>query len=257
MRIAACLLFLASTPAFTQTRPLLTEEATTAPAGRLVLEVGGDLIRNEPNFVTGSERSRWDLPVLRLVYSPADNVEMDLEWTARVIARNDPDFADASDFGDVSLRAKVRFAEESNGHPAFSARFAVTLPETNSLKGLGPNTIRMSAQLLLSQSVGRARVDANAGLAIQDRPLAPHAQSDFLAYGVAIVCPAAGRFAAVAEVAGLGVGQGSPGADRRAEARAGARLSAGRARWDLAVRRGLAAADGDWGVTAGVAWRVR
>jgi len=64
----------ASAPVLAQTRPLQTEEASTAPAGTVVLEAGADVIADEPNFLTGEERGRWDAPVLRLVYSPAGNV---------------------------------------------------------------------------------------------------------------------------------------------------------------------------------------
>jgi hypothetical protein len=48
-----------------------------------------------------------------------------------------------------------------------------------------------------------------------------------------------------------------PGADERSEARAGLRYGRGRLRLDAAVRRGLADADGTWGLTAGLAWRLR
>jgi hypothetical protein len=237
-------------PAAAQTRPLVTEEAYTAPGGTLVLEVGGDFIRSEPNFLTGRPRDRYAGPVLRLVQSPADSVEIDLEWTARVGVRADPDFGDVSDYGDVALRAKVAF------HRGVAARFAVTLPETSFGNGLGPNTLRMSADLLLSHTAGPLGLHANAGLALQDEPLRPHEQRDFLAYGVAGVLRLGDRAAALAEVAGL-AGRGMPGADARSEARFGVRYRMGRIRWDAAVRRGLAEADGTWGATAGLAWTLK
>lgn len=237
-----------------QTRPLQTEEAATAPAGTLVLEASGDYIRDEPNFLTGEERDRWDAPVLRLVYSPARNVELDLEWTVRVGAIDDPTFGSVSDFGDVALRAKVNFVEEDRSRPGLGARFTVTLPETSYGNGLGPNALRMSAQVLVSKTFGSLAVHANAGLAIHDEVLRPHEQRDFLAYGLALVHPI-GSAAIVAEVAGR-AGAGAPGAEERAEARAGFRFGRGRVRWDAAVRRGLAEADGSWGVTAGVSWTI-
>jgi hypothetical protein len=241
--------------AFAQTRPLQTEEASTAPAGTVVLEVGGDYIRDEPNFLTGSERDRWDAPVLRLVYSPAGNVELDLEWTARVGAIDDPDFGTVSDFGDVALRAKVNFVQEDRGVPALGARFTVTLPETSFGNGLGPNALRMSAQVLLSKTFGGLAVHGNAGLAIHDEVLRPHEQRDFFAYGLALVRPI-GSASIVAEVAGR-AGKGAPGAEERSEARAGFRFGRGRLRWDAAVRRGLAEADGGWGLTAGLSWTIK
>jgi len=254
--LTALLVTSVAAPAIAQTRPLLTEEATTAPAGRIALEAGADAMRAEPNFLTGRTRERYDLPVLRLVFSPAGNVEIDLEWVGRVIARNDPDFGNVSDFGDVTLRAKWRLGEEAPGRPAMAVRFGVTLPETSFGNGLGPNTLRMAAQLLLTKTVGGLALHANAGLGLQDEVLRPHEQRDFLVYGVAAVHQLGRGLALAAEVAGR-AGKGAPGAEERAEARAGVRLGSGRLRADAAVRRGLAAADGTWGVTAGLTWVAR
>src|SRR5262245_50026573 len=101
------LLALAAAPlARAQTRPLQTEEATTAPGGRIVLEAGQDFVKDEPNFLTGALRNRFDGPTLRLVWSAADNVEVDLEWVSWIRTPNDPDFGNAGDFGDVTLRTK-------------------------------------------------------------------------------------------------------------------------------------------------------
>jgi hypothetical protein len=114
----------------------------------------------------------------------------------------------------------------------------------------------MSAQALLSKSLGRLRVHANAGVAIEDVPLEAHVQSDFLAYGLAVECAAGAPLDLLAEVSGL-LGHGHPGADERNEVRVGLRYETGRLRWDAAVRRGLSEADGAWGFTAGLTWRVR
>jgi hypothetical protein len=252
----ALLLCLAGSPVYAQTLPFTTEEADTGPKGRLTLEVGGAVMGAEPNFLTGAERTRWDGPVLRLVHSPADNVELDLEWTAGVGALDDPDFGDASDWGDVVLRAKLRLQEQRPGRPEVSARFLVALPETGADHGLGPNTLRMAAQLLLSRSAGRFKFDANAGLAIQDQVRVLAAQDDFLAYGVAVLGRLGARLDLGAEVAGL-AGKGSPGTDARHEARLGVRCGQGAWRWNAAVRRGLGRADGRWGFSAGLTATLR
>lgn len=241
-------------PALAQSRPLMTETAATAPAGRLVLESGFDAMRDEPNFQTGEPRDRWDGPLLRLVYSPADTVELDVEWVTRVGARNDPDFGSGSDFGDVSLRAKVRFAHSDSYD--LGARFGVTLPETSFGEGLGPNTLRMSAQMLGTVRGGGFALHANVGLALHDEVLRPHEQRDFLAYGVAIERAVGESLAVSAEVFGL-AGRGMPGADARGEARAAVRFTTGRVAWDAGVRRGIADADGTWGFSAGLAWTLR
>jgi hypothetical protein len=250
-----CLALLPVPPCLAQTRPLQTEEAATAPGGTVMLEVGGDIIGDEPNFLTGETRTRLDAPVLRLVWSPADTVEVDVEWTALVAAFNDPTYGDVSDYGDVTLRAKMRLREGRDGGLGVAARFGVTLPQTSYGNGLGPNALRMSAQLLLSKCGGSLCVHGNAGLAIHDEVERPHEQRDFLHYGLALVARPWSPLSFVAEVAGL-AGKGAPGADAHCEARAGVRWQQGRLRWDGAVRRGLAQADGDWGLTLGLAWTL-
>ena len=240
-----------------QTRPLQTEEAHTAPKGRIALEAGAAFMDAEPNFRTGQPRQRWDVPVLNVVFSPAANVEVDVEWVGRVIAVDDPRFGSVSDFGDVTLRSKFRLLDEYKSRPAVALRFGVTLPETSAEKGLGPNMLRMQAQALASKSFDRLSLHANAGFAIQDVPLAENLQSDFLAYGVAAVYALAEKVDVLVEGAGL-VGHAHRGADQRNEVRAGLRYGGkSRLRWDAALRRGLSEADGTWGFTAGLTWTAK
>lgn len=261
---AAVLAALGAGRAGAQTRPLQTEPSVTAPAGTLVLETGLDLIADEPSYVTGAGRTRWDGPLLRLVYSPARNVELDLEWVARVGVAGEEGRGDiqSSEWGDVTLRAKWRVVEGKGRRPTIGARFGVVLPqasyedeEFNPL-GLGPNTLRALVEGLLTQPVGRVRIHVNAGLFLHEEVYRPHDQRDFLSYGLAVEWPVSPRLALLAEVAGR-AGDGAPGADERSEARAGLRLGRDRLRGDVAVRRGLTEADGTWGVTAGLAWEAR
>jgi len=240
-----------------QTRPLQTEEATTAPAGRLVLEVGQDAMADEPNFLTGNTRNRFDGPSLRLVWSPADNVEVDVEWVTWIATPDDPDFEGASDFGDVTLRTKLRFRDGGERGPTLGARYTVTLPQTEYEEGLGPNTLRMSAQLLLTQPIGPARLHLDAGVSIEDQPDRAHFQRDLFAFGAALELPVADHLRVMGELAGK-TGDGTPGADERIEARLGVAWNGGgRFGADAAVRRGLADADGTWGFTAGVRFLLR
>jgi hypothetical protein len=249
--------------ALAQTRPLLTEPATTAPSGTLVLETGFDVIADEPSYVTGVERTRWDGPLLRLVYSPARNLELDVEWVARVGVWCEEGRGDiqSSDWGDVTLRAKWRIAEGGAGRPAIGARFGAVLPQTSyedvdfNPLGLGPNTVRAFVEGLLTQPAGRGRLHVNAGLYLFDEVYRLHDQRDFVSYALAFEWPASRRLTLLAEVAGR-AGDGEPGAEVRSEARAGLRFGSGRLKWDAALRRGIATADGTWGVTVGLAWTV-
>jgi hypothetical protein len=250
-------------PSLAQTRPLLTEPAVTAPVGTLVFETGLDVIADEPSYVTGTLRTGWAGPLLRLVYSPAASVELDLEWVARVgeWGEEGRNGAQSSDFGDVTLRAKWRIRDGGAGRATIGARFGVILPETSYEDkqfrplGLGPNTIRSYVEGLYTQPLGRVLVHANAGLFVFDEVYRGHDQRDFFSYALAVEWALTRSLALLAEVAGR-YGDGKPGSDVTSEARVGVRFGTGRLRWDAALRRGLAAADGTWGATAGLAWTV-
>lgn len=247
----------ATVAAAAQDRPLVTEPATTAPAGTLTLATGFDWLSDERNFLSGRPRDVWAGPLLRVVVAPADNIELDFEWVARLGQVDDPRFGSTSDFGDITLRAKWRLRDAGPNRPGLALRFGVTLPQTSFGDGLGPNTLRMSAQGLVTFVAGAARVHANAGLALLDEPLRAHEQRDLVAYGLAFERPWGARLVVVGEIAGL-AGDGMPGADARSEARLGARFGL-KPRWrgDVALRRGLGAAAGRWGLTLGVTWTRR
>ena len=249
-------------PVPAQTVPLQTEEADTAAAGHLVVEAAFDAIAYEPSYITGAKRTRWDGPLLRLVYSPAPNVELDLEWVVRVGAGSEPGQDAVSDGGDVTLRAKWRFLEGRGSRPAVAARFGVTLPATsyNDVEfrplGLGPNTLRALAQGLFGWRWGGGRLDLNLGLLVFDEVYRPHEQRDFLHYGLAVAQAVGQKLEVVTEIAGR-LGDSEPGAEERSEVRLGLRLGRGRVRGAAAVRRGLAPADGTWGGTVGLSWSLR
>jgi len=260
---ASLLVVLAAAAASGQDLPLRTESALTAKAGTLVFETGFDVIKGEPSYVTGLERNRWDGPLLKLVYSPADNVELDLEWVARVGVWDEPGReVQSSYWGDVSLRAKWRIVSGRAGRPTLGARFAVTLPETEYEDeefrplGLGPNTTRVAIEALVTQPLGRVRLDLNAGLLLFEEVFRAHEQRDFLSYGVALAWTARPSLSLVAELAGR-AGDGMPGADQSSEARVGLRLGRGRLRVEAALRRGLLRTDGGWGGTLGLSWTLR
>jgi hypothetical protein len=248
---------------FAQEVPFQTETAVTAKARTLVLEAGFEAIADEPSYITGLARNRWEGPLLRLVYSPADNVELDLEWIARVGVWNEEGReVQGSDWGDVTLRAKWRIHDWGPGRPTIGARFGVTLPQTEYEDeefrplGLGPNTLRAFAQALFTQPLGPVRLDANAGMLLFDEVLRQHEQRDFVMFGVALEWAARPAFRVAGEVAGR-LGDGHPGAEQRAEARLGVRVGGGRWRAAGAVRRGLCEADGSWGATVGLTFVAR
>lgn len=261
--VSASLLLLLSAAASAQDHPLRTETATTARAGTLVFETGLEAIADQQSYISGLDRTFWDGPLLRLVYSPADNVELDLEWVALVGVWGEPGREVENAFwGDVSLRAKWRIVEGRGGRPTLGARFAVTLPETEFEDkefrplGLGPNTTRVAVEGLLSHPFGPVRLDADLGFLLFEEVFRAHEQRDFVSYGLAFVWTLRHSLALVAEIAGR-AGDPMPGAEQSSEIRVGARYGGGRVRGDVALRRGLCATDGTWGLTAGLSWTVR
>jgi hypothetical protein len=232
----------------------VTEAAKTAPAGTLSFEGGFEVLRETPNFMTGLPRTVWAGPSVRFTYSPADMLELDVEWVALVGQTNDPVFGSGADAGDVTLRAKWCFRPARGRRPALAVRFGVTGPETSFGKGLGPNTLRTSAEALLSSSLGGGlELHANAGLALLDEPLRPHQQSDLFAFGLALVQRVNSELDLLGEIAGQ-LGNGEPGADQHLEARLGARFGGGSWRGHAALRRAFLEADGTWGFTVGASW---
>ncbi len=236
-----------------QSQPLLTEPAGTAQRGTLAIETGLDLMHSEVNFLTGLARDRLNGPLVRIVYSPADTAELEIEGFIGVFALADPTYGTVADFGDITLRSKLRLLQDREHGLTYSVRCVTTWPETAYVNGLGLNVIRTSVQGLVSKSSGLWRLDLNAGLAVHDKIQQAHAQRDFLAYGLAVTRRLPQGVEALGEVAGL-IGHGSPGADERSELRLGARMAWRNLTWSLALRRSLVREGGTWGVTVGLAW---
>jgi hypothetical protein len=161
-----------------------------------------------------------------------------------------------------AIAAEPSYITGRPGRPTLGARFGVVLPQTEFEDeqfrplGLGPNSLRAFAEALFSQPIGPVRLDVNAGLLIFDEVLRPHEQRDFLVYGLALEWRARPALSLLAEMAGR-AGDGMPGAELRSEARLGLRVGGGRLRGDAALRRGLTADDGTWGVTLGLTWTAR
>jgi hypothetical protein len=222
------------------------------------------VIADEPSYVTGARRWRWDGPLVRLVFSPANDVELDLEWVTRVgvLGERGRGEIQSSDWGDVALRAKWRLIEARGRRPALGVRFGVILPETKFEDarfrplGLGPNTLRSFGEALATCKAGPLLLHANLGLFLHDEVYRPHDQRDFISYGLALERRLTASLTAAAELSGR-AGRSKPGAEARSETRAGVRIGRGRLRGDVALRRGLAHAVGTWGLTAGLAWQLR
>lgn len=246
-----------------QTGPMLTPSAFIEAPGHLGLDLLGMTIGKEPNFLTYAEsgviqpRTRIDGPLIRLNYVPSERAEFAIEFNGQTYAVQDPRYKQTiSDWGDVTLRAKLGLKKGENGaSPAVATQFEVTLPNTSFGNGLGPNTIRLAAVLLVGFKTGNLTLEGNAGLAIQDEPLRAHEQRDFASLSGSIAYKVAQHFEVFVDAGGF-FGDGVPGAIARREARGGVQyqhsLFGKESKFYFGARRGLVDFTGHWGVVAGL-----
>lgn len=268
-RLITLLALVALAPAaFAQTGPMLTPSPFIEAPGYFGLEVFGQTIGKEPNYLTYAEsgalqlRTRIDGPVFRLRYVPSEKAEFTAEFNAQTYAIKDPRYNKTiSDFGDATLRAKLGLAKgETSVSPAVALQFEVSLPNTSFGNGLGPNTIRLSSNLLLGYKTERVTLTGSGGIAIEDEPLRAHEQRDFATLSGSIAYKATDSFDIFVDGGGY-FGEGVPGAISRREVRAGVQhhrnLFGKQTALYLAGRRGLVDFQGKWGVVFGFTTALR
>ena len=202
-------------------------------------------------------------PLLRLVYSPADNVELDLEWVARVGVWDEagprgPELV----LGRRDPAREVAHPRGRRGRPTLGARFA-SRAAPDRVRGRGVPPARPRAEHDARRDRGAAVAAARTAAPRPER--GPAALRGGVSRARAARLPRVRRGARlvravslslVAEVAGR-AGDGMRGADQSSEARVGLRLGRGRLRGSAALRRGLLSTDGEWGATLGLTWTVR
>lgn len=261
-------LALIGSTASAQTGPMLTPSAFIEAPGHIGLDLLGMTIGKEPNWLTYAEsgviqeRTRIDGPLIRLNYVPSERAEFAVEFNGQTYAVQDPRYKQTiSDWGDVTLRAKLGLKKgETGASPAVATQFEVTLPNTSFGNGLGPNTIRLGAVLLVGFKTGNLTLNGNAGIAIQDEPLRAHEQRDFASLSGSIAYKVAQNFEVFVDAGGF-FGEGTPGAIAKREARGGLQYQRSmfgkESRFYVGARRGLVDFTGDWGVVAGLTTNLR
>lgn len=257
-----------TSPVFAQSGPMITPSAFIGNPGHVSLDVFGLTIGKEPNYLTFSEsgviqpRTRIDGPVIRLTYVPSERAEFTAEFNTQTFAIKDPRYGtNISDFGDATLRAKLGLAKgEVSASPAVALQFDVSLPNTSFGNGLGPNTIRLSAGLLVGYKTEKFSLHGSAGIAIQDEPLRQHEQRDFMTLSGAFTYKLTESLDLFGDAGGY-FGDGVPGAIAKREARFGVQHHRMMFGYDtslfLAGRRGLVDFQGKWGVVVGFTTAIR
>jgi hypothetical protein len=264
---AAVLALIGSTVS-AQTGPMLTPSAFIDAPGHVGLDLFGTTIGKEPNWLTYAEsgrieeRTRLDGPVIRLSYVPSERAEFTVEFNSQTYAVKDPRYnTTISDWGDVTLRGKLGLKKGEIGvSPAVATQFEVTLPNTSFGNGLGPNTTRLAAVLLLGFKTEKVTLEGQAGIALEDEVFRVHEQRDFASLSGSIAYKLTEHFDLFVDAGGF-FGEGAPGATAKREARGGLQwqhtMFGKESKFYVGARRGLVDFTGDWGVVVGLTTHLR
>jgi hypothetical protein len=245
-------------PSYAQQRPLLTEDPRLVPSGSLDVEAGFGFEKNAVYTISNLEGNHVSLLPLGLNFGLGDNAEFQMNWTVHDYLHT-PDDVWHSDFGDISLSTKMKIAGESHKVPSISFRPTVILPNASQQSGLGLNTTRFFASILLGKTIGKSYLYGNIGFGIMDNPTVADAQDDPLTYGLAAIIPVSPKVKWVSEINGLANTRESPalGSESRSQVRTGFQIEASGIRWDVGLLAGLTRFDPAYGVTFGITKRFK
>ena len=272
--IAVCVIALGvAHPASAQSRPLVTEDPETVPAGFILLEAGLDFNQDAVYPASGLTGNLWRIGTIGLSIGVSSMAEIQIDGGLRnrltVSAFDDSaplafmydgtgeDGESTGDIEDVVIGAKVKLANETAGRPAIAIRFNTRLPNAGNESGLGLDTMDFNFGLAMAKTVQSVRVAGNVGIGILGDPVRGDRQNDVLNLGLSV----ARAIAQGVEVVGgfnarINTRSGEPpiGTDSRAIMRVGSRLTRGPVRLDGALLVGVTDRDPAWGFTTGVTW---
>lgn len=271
--LMAAVLVFAADPAAAQSRPLVTEDPETVPAGFVLFEAGVDFFDNAVFPASGLEGNLWRIGTFGLSFGVSSIAEIQIDGGLRnrlMIESIDPTAPLAgmldltgettSDIHDVSIGAKIRFAAETATRPAMAIRFTTRLPNAGNESGLGLDTTDFFFGFAIAKTVQSVRVAGNVGLGILPDPVRGDRQNDVLTYGFSVARAVAPGAEIVGEFNGrLNTRTGVPpiGTDSLAMIRVGTRYTRGPARVDGAFIIGVTERDPAWGFTGGLTWVFR
>jgi hypothetical protein len=268
--IAALVIFAVPRHGFAQSRPLVTEDPETVPAGYVLLEAGFDFEHGAVFPASGltGNLSRIGTFGLSFGVSPIAEIQLDGGLRNRLnITTKDPlaplasmlalTGTSTSDVEDLRIGAKVRFAAETATRPAMAIRFSTRLPNAGNESGLGLDTTDFHFGFAIAKTVQSIRVAANAGFGILPDPVRGDRQNDVIEYGASVARAVRPDVEFVGELNGrLNTRSGTPpiGTDTLAVMRLGSRVTHGPVRVDGALLLGVTERDPSWGLSAGVTW---
>jgi hypothetical protein len=263
----------AARQAAAQSRPLVTEDAETVPAGNILLEAGFDYEHSAVYPVSGLTGNLKRFGTIGLSFGVSSIAEIQIDGGLRnhlsIVTRNpnaplasmlDAPGDSTSDFEDVRIGAKVRFLAETASRPSFAVRFSTRLPNAGNQSGLGLDTTGFHFGLAAAKTVESVRVVGNLGFAILPDAVRGDRQNDVIEYGVSVARAVRPGVELVGELNGrrnTRAGEAIVGTESRSVMRLGARATRGPVRLDGGLLLGITEFDPSWGFTAGVTWVFR
>ena len=263
---AAAVTFFIAVPVLSQQRPLRIDDASLLTTGRTRIEFGFEFLQGQKYPLSGLEGDLTRIGVAGVHVGVGEYAEFQASGVIRdflsVSQRRPPvippDFGgnSTSDFGDLVLATKLKLAGEQGMRPAMAFKFAVQLPNASNESGLGTDTMRFFASLLFAKQIWKARLLANAGIAILQSPVQADSQADLVTYGLGAIVPLHPSISLVGEIKGRG-GAERLGNESQSQARIGLQLRAAGLRWDVAGVAGLQDTDANSGLVFGLTYEFQ
>lgn len=265
-------IFLISSSASAQQRPLITEDVDIIPPGTMRIEAGIDFLQGARYSVSGLTGDLTRVGVIGVNIGFSSNVEFQIEGVAQnflsINSRGPsaiplsiaPGANSANDTGDFTLATKFKLRAESRRGPSLGFRFGVQLPNSNQGRGIGLNQTNAFGSILVGKKFGRDgrfNTFGNLGIAILTAPTTLFTQNDVLTYGLAGIFRVNKQFSVAGEINGRAhsrSGDAPLGTESHAEARLGMQIRASGLRFDFAGIKGLTDFTHKSGFTIGVTY---
>lgn len=259
----------AARPAMAQSRPLVTEDPETVPAGHMLVEAGVDFMKNAFYPASGLTGNLWRVGQFGMSFGVSSIAEIQLDGGVQnflSITNAAPaplsnmltvTGTSTNDFEDLTIGAKVKFMSETASRPAMAIRFSTRLPNAGNESGLGLDTTDFNFWLAAAKTVQSVRVAGNFGFGILADPVRGDSQNDVINYGISVARAVKTGVEVVGELNGrLNTRSGTPpiGTESRGMMRLGSRFTHGPVRLDAAFLIGVTSLDPSWGFTGGMTW---
>jgi hypothetical protein len=260
----------AAGPARAQSRPLVTEDPETVPAGYILLEGGLDFAHGVDFPTSGLGGNLWRIGVLGASFGVGPIAELQIDGGLRQRLAIDERNANAplaplletagdttSDALDLRVGAKVRVASETLSRPAIAARFSTRLPLANPESGLGTGTTDFDVGVAVGKTVRSVRTVINFALGSAGDAVVGHRRHFVVDYGGSLARAVRTGIELVGELAGRVTSDDPRAPPASTMVRVGGRVTHGPVRLDSGIALGLNDADPTWSFTVGATWVVR